>query len=191
MREKLYLVSPLPPSVNHYLGTRVVYKNRKPMAVVYETKEAKKYKKNFKEYIKEQVQIQGWQLSEDKTQHYYCDCVFYFDRVDKDCNNYFKCSLDAITESGVVWLDDNIVCERVNRISYDSKNPRIEMLIYPVNYIGVFDNEDWLKQFENKCRTCSRYQRNCSIFRKAKEGKIQEEISSNYKCLKYKEKKEN
>ena len=48
------------------------------------------YKKNFGEYIKEQVKLQNWTMSEDKTKHIYCDCVFYFDRTDKDCNNYFK-----------------------------------------------------------------------------------------------------
>jgi crossover junction endodeoxyribonuclease RusA len=160
------------------------------MAIVYETKEAEKYKKEFKKYIEEQVKIQNWKSSTDKTQHYYCDCIFYFDRIDKDCNNYFKCSLDAITESQLVWTDDNIVCERVNRIYYDSKNPRIEMNIHPVDYVGIFDYYDNFKDFEDRCKGCIRYSRNCSIFRKAKEGRVQEEISGYYDCCKYKEKKE-
>lgn len=159
------------------------------MSILYETNEAKKYKKQFKKYIEEQVKIQEWESSLDKAQHYYCDCVFYFDRIDKDCNNYFKCSLDAITETELVWSDDNTVCERVNRIYYDNENPRIEMDIYPVEYIGIFNSEESLVSFESKCKNCMRYIRNCSILRKAKEGRIQDEIL-HFECSKYKEKKE-
>lgn len=184
----LKLTSPIPASVNHYLGTRAIIKNGKPMAIVYETSEAKKYKKDFGEYIKQQVELQNWTMSNDKTQHIYCDCVFYFDRIDKDCNNYFKLLLDAITESGCVWIDDNIVCERVNRIYYDTENPRIELGIYPVNYVGIFDEKEDLEKFENICKTCNRYKRNCSILRQAKEGRIQEQIHDGV-CSKYKEMK--
>jgi crossover junction endodeoxyribonuclease RusA len=186
-KKKLKLTSPIPCSVNHYLGTRAIMKNGKPMAMVYETGEAKKYKKEFIKYIHEQIKEQYWDLPVTKTQHFYCDCVFYFDRIDKDCNNYFKLLLDSITESEAIWADDNVVCERVNRIYYDSKNPRIELEIYPVDYIGIFDNQEQLNEFEDKCKTCNRYGRNCSVLNKAKEGRIQEEIY-NLSCSKYKEK---
>ena len=185
MEQVLKLVSPIPLSVNHYLGTRAILKNGKPMAMIYETGDAKKYKKEFGKYIKEQVEVQKWIMSDSKTQHIYCDCVFYFDRVDKDCNNYFKLLLDSITESECVWMDDNVVCERVNRIYYDSKEPRIELTIYPVEYIGIFNSQEELCSFETKCKSCKRYSRNCSILNKAKEGRIQEEISSEFMCSKY------
>lgn len=90
-----------------------------------------------------------------------------------DCNNYFKCMLDAITDSKKVWEDDNVVCERVNGIFYDSANPRIEMIISPVDYIGIFKDLSQLEEFESNCIGCSRYKRNCSILQKAKEGEIQ------------------
>lgn len=185
MEQVLKLVSPIPLSVNHYLGTRAILKNGKPMAMIYETGDAKKYKKEFGKYIKEQVEVQKWIMSDNKTQHIYCDCVFYFDRVDKDCNNYFKLLLDSITESECVWIDDNVVCERVNRIYYDSKEPRIELTIYPVEYVGIFNNKEELYDFETKCKSCKRYSRNCSILNKAKEGRIQEEISNEFMCSKY------
>lgn len=184
-KQVLKLTSPIPESVNHYLATRAIIKNGKPMAMVYETSEAKKYKKEFIEYIHEQVEKQNWDLSVTKTQHFYCDCVFYFDRIDKDCNNYFKLLLDSITDSGLIWTDDNVVCERVNRIYYAPSNPRIELTIYPVDYIGIFDNQEQLDDFESNCKTCQRYKRNCSILNKAKEGRIQEEIC-NLECSKYK-----
>ena len=186
MDNVLKLVSPMPVSVNHYLATRCIMKNGKPMAMVYETSEAKKYKKEFIKYIREQVKEQNFKTDMNPAQHYYCDCVFYFDRIDKDCNNYFKLFLDSVTESECVWVDDNTVCERVNRIYYDSKNPRIEATIYYSDYVGIFDNQEQLNQFEDKCKNCKRYSRNCSILNKAKEGRIQEEIQDMV-CNKYKE----
>ena len=50
----------------------------------------------------------------------------------------------------------------------------------------VFDHQEQLNEFEEKCRTCKRYSRNCSILNKAKEGRIQEEIQDMV-CSKYKE----
>lgn len=172
-------------SVNHYLSYRAIIKNGKPMAMSYKTKEAKDFQKNFEKHIKEQVKIQNWNLPIDPAQHFYVDAVFYFPRIDMDANNYFKVSLDTITETGLIWEDDNVVCERVQRIYYDASNPRIEFTIYPVEYIGIFNNQEELDEFEDKCKTCSRYNRNCSILKKAKEGRIQETIQNNI-CSKYK-----
>ena len=159
----------------------------KPQVSLYETAEAKKYKKEFCEYVKEQVKLQQFNIKPNKTQHWYIDCVFYFDRIDKDANNYFKLLLDSITDTQAIWIDDNTTCERVQAIYYDSKNPHIEMTIYPVDYIGVFSNQEQLEQFESNCIHCKRYkERKCSIFKKAIEGRIQEEINNN-KCLKFKQ----
>ena len=176
-------------SVNHYIAYRTIMKNGKPMAMSYKTKEAKDFQKRFEQYIKEQVKIQNWDVPVNPAQHFYVDAVFYFPRLDMDANNYFKVQLDSLTETGLIWVDDNVVCERVQRIYYDSSNPRIEFTIYPVDYIGIFDNQEQLNEFEDKCKTCSRYKRNCSILKKAKEGRIQEEIQD-LCCEKYKEVKE-
>lgn len=185
----LKLTSPIPPSVNHYLGWRAIMKNGKPIVVSYETAEAKKYKKEFKEHIIEQVKLQNWNYEVNDTQHFYVDAVAYFDRTRKDISNVDKCLLDAITETQLIWKDDNVACFRPNCIYYDPNNPRIELTIYPVDYIGIFDNQEQLDEFEDKCKTCSRYKRNCSILKKAKEGRIQEEIQD-LCCEKYKEVKE-
>lgn len=184
----LKLVSPICPSVNHYLAYRAIIKNGKPITMSYKTPEAIKYQKKFIKYVQEQVELQGWVKSDNKFQHYYMDCVFYFPRTDMDCNNYFKCLADAITQSGVVWIDDNQLCERVQRIYYCPDNPRIEIEIRPVNYIGVFENADQLEEFESNCIDCIYYNRNCSILVKSKEGRIQDEIQ-NFKCTKFKCKK--
>ena len=155
------------------------------MAMSYKTSEAIKYQKDFAKYVKDEVKKQGYTLKPNKNQHFYIDTVFYFDRTDRDPNNYFKCMLDAITDTGLIWVDDNVTCERVQRIYYDAKNPRIELDIYPCSYIGIFDNISQLDTFESNCVGCKRYKRNCSILQKAKEGRIQEEIV-NLKCEKYK-----
>jgi len=96
--------------------------------------------------------------------------------------------IDAITDTQLIWVDDNVVCERVNKILYDTKDPRIELTIYPVEYVGIFKNKQEYEQFESNCKTCSRYSNNCSILSKAKEGRIQDEIVNNV-CTKYRLKK--
>lgn len=184
-KQILKLVSPISPSVNHYLGWRAILKNGKPMAVSYKKPEAVKYQKEFAEYVKEEAKKQGWVKSDNIYQHYYMDCTIYFDRVDKDANNIFKCLADALTDSGVVWIDDTQLCERVQRIYYDSENPHIELEVYPCDYIGVFDNASQLEEFESRCIECNRYKRNCSLLKRAKEGRIQEEIQDGV-CFKFK-----
>lgn len=155
------------------------------MAMSYKTPEAVRYQTDFIEYVKQEAEKQGWNFNRDKSQHFYVDAVFYFDRKDKDPSNYWKILLDAITDTQLVWVDDNVVCERVQRIYYDSNNPRIELDIYPVDYIGVFDNASQLDKFESNCIGCMRYNRNCSILQKAKEGRIQTEVADGV-CSKYK-----
>lgn len=185
---KLYLRSTIPPSVNHYLSYRAVIKNGKAIGMSYVTQEAARYKKAFTQYVIDEVAKQGWYFVPNKFQHFYVDAVFYFDRTDKDCNNYFKVMLDAITDAKVVWLDDNVVCERVQRIYYDSQDPRVELTIYPVDYIGVFDNTSQLTRFKDNCVGCTRYTRNCALLKKAMNGYIQPEIHDGI-CEKFKQAK--
>ena len=164
-------------------------KGGKAIGMSYVTQEAARYKKAFTEYVKEEVIKQGWNMMLNKQQHFYVDAVFYFDRTDRDCNNYFKCMLDAITDAQVVWLDDNVVCERVQRIYYDPQNPRIELTIYPVEYMGVFDDAPQFLDFNSNCIGCTRYARNCSILRRATAGYIQTEVHDGI-CDKFKQIKE-
>lgn len=183
---ELHLVSSIPPSVNHYLSYRVVKRNGKYTAMSYKTKEASDYRKSFSQYVSEEVKNQSWEMTPNKTQHFYVDAVAFFPSIDMDMSNYWKVMLDAITDTQLIWLDDNVVCERVRRIYYDTKDPRIELTVKPVDYIGIFDDVSQLDLFESRCFGCARYNRNCSILRKAKEGRIQQEIH-NLECLKYKE----
>ncbi len=185
---ELHLTSVIPPSVNHYLGYRSFMKNGRPVAMSYKTQAAVNYRHDFAEYVTAEVERQGWDYPVDKRQHFYVDAVFYFDRIDRDCNNYFKVLLDAVTDTQLIWVDDNVVCERVQRIFYDSQNPRIELTIRPVEYIGVFDNASQRDTFMDRCFGCTRYANNCAVLRKALDGKIQEEITDGI-CTKYKKTK--
>ena len=162
-------------------------KNGKPIGISYCTNEAKKYKEDFAKYVAEEVKHQGWEMIPNDYQHFYVDATFFFPRLDFDCNNYWKCLLDAITDTKSIWLDDNVVCERVNAILYDDKNPRIELVIHPVEYIGIFENKQAFDAFVTNCQSCRRYARNCSVLKKAREGRIQEEIN-NFVCEKYNKK---
>jgi len=182
--------------VNHYLKPRgfIIYKNGKPVSQItmYETAEAKKYKKEFVKYIKEQVKIQGFETKLNKFQNTIVESVFYFPRIDMDANNTWKLLLDSITESGVVWVDDNTTLENARRIFYNPKNPRLELTIYYADYIGIFNNQEHLDSFiSNNCINCKRHKKNnCSIIKSAKEGRIQEEIidfiCGEFKAIKHK-----
>lgn len=186
MSKVLRLISPIPPSVNHHLEYRVIKKGNRNIVVAYKSLEQKKFEKQFIPYVIEEAKKQCWEYDDTGKTHYYNDWVVYFPRIDMDASNYDKVLCDSITESKCVWKDDNIVLNRVKRVYYDSKNPRIELEIHPVEYMGIFDNKDALKTFENKCKKCSRYKRNCSILKKAKEGRIQNEINNDFICSKYK-----
>lgn len=181
----LKLISAIPPSVNHYLAYRTVSIGGKPMSISYKTKDAVKYRTEFAQYVSEEVIKQKWALEPNNTQHFYVDAVFYFPRIDMDANNYWKVMLDAITDTKLIWLDDNVVCERVQGIFYDTKSPRVEIQIKPVDYIGVFQNASQLEDFTSRCIGCTRYKRNCSLLGNALSGKVQEEVTG-CECSKYK-----
>lgn len=177
MEQRLYLTSPIPPSVNHYTATRAIIKNGKPLCIVYKTKDAAAYQKEFKQVVAKAVEEQGWVTDLCSGRHFYADAVFYMDRTHRDCNNTWKCMLDAITETQLVWPDDDVVCENVKKILYDPENPRVELCIHYVDYVGIFNTEEQMEEFKiSNCVDCKRYKRNCTLLKKAIHGLIQEEI---------------
>ena len=178
-RPVLHLTSPIPKTVNHYMGIRVVKKGNKSIPMTYVTPEAKKYKLEFIHYIRKEVKKQGWDKVNNKYCHLYMDGVFYMPKTNMDAANCDKILSDAITESGVVWDDDSGILFRPQRIYYDTQNPRIELTIHPVEYYGIFESKESAEKFEHNCRKCKRYMRNCSLLRKAFECRICEEIDMN------------
>ena len=134
-------------------------------------------------YIVREVSEQKW----DKVmgRFLYMDEIVYSNRKGRDADNMKKLQQDCITESGVVWEDDSWCLPRTQRLLIDKHNPRIELIITPCEFIGVFDNENQLKEFKKQCANCKRYKNNCSILKNSLEGRIQEEICS-FECSSFK-----
>lgn len=136
-------------------------------------------------YIKEEVKKQSWDKIEGRFLH--MDEVIYSNRKGRDPDNFKKLQQDCITESEVVWCDDSYCLPRTQRLYIDSMNPRIELVITPTEFVGIFDNKEIAKSFEDRCRDCTRYKNNCSILRQALESRIQPEIDNNLICSEFKQ----
>lgn len=136
-------------------------------------------------HIRQEVERQKWEYIENR--FLYMDEIVYLNRKGRDSDNLKKLQQDCITESEVVWSDDSWVLPRTNRILIDSDDPRIELVITPTEFIGIFDNEKIAKVFEHRCKNCRRYKNNCSILRKALETRIQKEIDDSLTCSEFKD----
>ena len=155
--------------------------------MAYKPAKTKNFEKKFGSYIKEEVKKQNW-IKPSKDKFIIMDTVFYFPRTDMDAQNYFKSMCDIMTNVDA-WEDDNKVIEKVHRIYYDNKNPRIEITIYESDFVGIFDTKEEFEKFKDTCITCKRYKNGiCGVHKKALESRIQEEIIKQneiWTCLKY------
>ena len=171
---------PIAPSVNQYLGHRVVFIRGKHISQPYETKIAKEYKLFVKNIIHRELKKQEWKTPE-RHEYVVMDLVFYFDRKRKDSDNAIKVMQDAIVDSCIIE-DDDIVMPRVNNIYIDKYNPRVEVSLKLAHKRGIFDNSEHLKKFKelncNKCKK-STYKRKCGVIQKALENRIEPEIDIN------------
>lgn len=170
-------------SVNHYMSYRAVGKR----VMAYKPKETKAFEKKFGDYVKQEVINQNWTMPQ-KGKFVIMDTTFYFPRTNMDAQNYFKSICDIMTNVDV-YEDDNIVCEKVNRIYYDSKNPRIEIVLYEADSVGIFDSSEEYYTFKSVCNNCKRFKKTCSIHNKAIESRIQDEvqlIDNKWTCSEFK-----
>jgi Holliday junction resolvase RusA-like endonuclease len=167
----------LPISVNNYLKPSAVVKGGKAFVHMYETKESKDWKKRFGAYLKREVRKQNWDKSITSEGHWYLDCVFVQARTNQDNNNYYKILCDTLTD--IVTEDDKNIMVRTQKVMYDSKNPRFMAVLRPVEYRGIFNTEEAEANFlEHNCSLCKKKTETCAILRKAREGRIQEEINN-------------
>ena len=188
----LHITSQLPVTLNNYTKSRVIYVNGKPMPSVYETTDAKKFKKYFKKLLEETVANFDWNNdSEHRDMFYLVEATWYFEKQNRDSNNMWKIMLDAVTETGLIWTDDRQVIERTKRIYYDTANPRVEIDIREAEWVGIFDTPSHLTNFTtNNCDKCSKDKDHCSIIKGALESRITGNISlEDWTCNKLKEKK--
>lgn len=187
---KLNLTIPVPTSINELYINQYKFnpktKKSEPTGARILSAKGKTTKRIIQKAARNQMKSQTWSYDFTKSGFVYIDLTFYFSRMGRDADNCLKLLQDSL--QGIVFDNDSRVLCRVQRILYDTADPRVELEIRPVSYIGVFDSQQQLDEFESVCKGCSRYGNNCSILAKAKEGRIQEEIQD-MKCSKYKEKK--
>lgn len=184
----LKLVLPLPTSINDLYVNQYTWnaikKMRVPTGAKVMSSQGEKVKEKIQEQATKQLTEQVWDYEYTKDHYIFMDAIIYFNRLGRDDNNIYKLNNDALEK--IVYDNDSRVLTRTQRIYYDKDNPRVELTFTPVDYIGIFDNQNELDDFESKCKSCMRYARNCSILIAAKEGRIQEEIVDK-KCEKFKE----
>ena len=159
------------------------------MPSVYETTEAKNFKKYFKKLLEGTVANSDWNNDEEHRDKFYIvEATWYFEKQNRDSNNMWKIMLDAVTETGLIWTDDRQVIERTSRIYYDTANPRVEIDIREAEWIGIFDTPSHLDDFMmGNCDRCSKDIAHCSILNGALESRITEDINmEDWTCNKFK-----
>lgn len=139
------------------------------------SQEGKHKKRLIQKYAKMQLKQQEWDYDYTKENFIYMDCDIYFNRKGRDDNNIYKLLCDSLEK--IAYDNDSRVLIRTQRILYDNENPRVEIKMHPVDYVGVFDNKEDYIEFEETCKMCKRYLNGrCSILNEAIGGRIQEEV---------------
>lgn len=186
---KLNLTLPLPVSLNKLYDNQFSWnsktRSRQSTGKRVLSNEGKKVKKLIQQKATDKLTDSEWKYDFTIDNYIYMDTVIYFNRKGRDDNNIYKLLCDSLEK--IVYENDSRVLIRTQKILYDTENPRVEIEFAPVTYSGIFESEDQQYIFEEKCKSCKRYKRNCSILNKAKEGRIQQEINEGYICVKYKE----
>jgi Holliday junction resolvase RusA-like endonuclease len=184
---KLKLTLPVPVSLNKLYVNEYKYNNiskkREPTGARVLSAEGKKCKQLIQKQVKQQLKRQSWDYEYVKNKYLYIDLVFIFSRMGRDSDNCLKLLQDSL--QGIVFENDSHVLCRVQKVMFSVDEPRVEATVSLVSFIGIFDNQEELDQFESVCKECKRYKRNCSILAKAREGRIQEEIDADLCCSKF------
>lgn len=173
----LEFTAPLPPSVNDYLGKRVIYKFGKPIVQLYETDKAKKYKRLVANTVNRAVAEVGW-VNAGEYDYVICEVDVFLSQKRRDADNIFKCLLDGINATECIY-DDSMVIPRVCDIQIDKDNPRVVVRMYKSEKLGLFPNEEIYRVFiNNYCEKCKRFNKNCSLLRKTKENRVTVEVTN-------------
>ena len=180
----------LPPSVNNYIRPAVDNRGGRAYVKMYETKEAKDFKKIFREKLRREVKRQNWNYETTKEHQWYCDVIFIQTRINADSHNYFKILLDSM--EGIVFDNDKNVQVRTPRVFIGNSDKQgFQLRVSKTENFGLFNSEELMSNQLEKCESC-RYYRNgdCSILRAIKESRLKDEFDMiNQTCTKYVEKK--
>lgn len=188
---KLQLVLPIPTSINKLYVNKYSFnpktRRNEPTGARVLSNEGAKCKKLIQDKTMDQILYQNWDYNWTKTNYVYQDAIIFFGRKGRDDGNIYKLLNDALEK--IAYENDSRVLIRTQRIVYDSKNPRLELTITPVDFVGIFDGNEEAKTFEEKCKTCTRYlEGRCSILVDSLDSYVREEIGSidNPECTKFK-----
>lgn len=194
---ELKLILPVPVSINALYMNQFMYnprtRKREPTGARILTKEGEACKKEIQKQATEQMKHQDWdyEWTAGKNNFLYQDAYIFFNRRGRDPDNIYKLLNDSL--EGIVYENDSRVLVRTRKILFDKDNPKVELIITPVEYVGVFKSQKDANVFESNCSGCTRYLNGrCSILQDSISGTIREEISEvdgSIVCNTYKEKK--
>ncbi|ALA47884.1 putative crossover junction endodeoxyribonuclease RusA [Brevibacillus phage Sundance] len=191
---QLKLTLPMPVSINKLYINEYQWdarlKMRVPTGRRILSKEGRQVKAKIQGQARVQTENQDWDFDWTKENFVYQDAVIFFARRGSDDNNIYKLLNDSL--EGIAYDNDSRVLVRTQHIVYDSKNPRIELTLVPVEFVGIFKNQEMLRDFQKVCESCSRYRKgSCSIIKNSIAGTVREEIGNIYdpRCTQFKEKK--
>lgn len=186
---KLELTIPLPPSVNNYQEYRVRRLGKKNIVETYPSEETEAFYHQTLRYIEGEIKEQGW-ITPLHDKYILVEATMYLRRAGSDCDNYWKCTLDALEKTDVVINDTQIV-PRVINVFIDKDSPRVELTVTIMDKVGIFDNEEEMEEFKkNNCDKCTRRNKtHCTVFKGFLEARVHDlDNHKNCKHLKpYKE----
>lgn len=194
--QELKLTLPVPTSINALYVNQYTFnpksRRREPTGAKILSKEGELCKKQIQLHATKQLSEQVWdyEWTEGKNNFLYQDAIIYFSRRGRDDNNIYKLLNDSLEK--ISYDNDSRVLVRTQKILYDTVNPRIELTLTPVDYVGVFENKEKADAFEVKCKGCTRYlEGRCSILVDSLAATVREEIGStdDPECVKFKMKK--
>lgn len=183
---KLELTLPVPTSINALYINQFAFnpktRKREMTGARILSKDGTKRKEEILFHATQQLANQEWDFEWTKDNFLYQDAIIYFDRRGRDADNIYKLLNDTL--EGIVYDNDSRVLVRTQKVLYDTKNPRVEITLTPVNYIGIFETQEEVDEFTNRCKSeggkgCSRYLNGrCNILTDSINGQVREEIGS-------------
>lgn len=117
----LTMTLPVPPSVNHmYInagrGKRL-------------SRDATNYIKTAQDICKKAIKEQGWKKDKEHV-WYVMELYYYFpDKLRRDSHNTLKLLTDCL--EGLLYSDDYYLLPRIEYVTLDRTNPRLEVIFYP------------------------------------------------------------
>lgn len=117
----LTLTLPVPLSVNHmYInagrGKRL-------------SRDATNYIKTAQDICKKAIKEQGWKKDREHV-WYVMELYYYFpDKLRRDSHNTLKLLTDCL--EGLLYSDDYYLLPRIEYVTLDRTNPRLEVIFYP------------------------------------------------------------